>query len=400
MAYARDDDRFYDSLASSGKDYQKYQDRVAEDQAATTRELGQMYGQALPNTIGAAMKGADWRQKREAEDQKMDLNRDYMDMAQAKEGRDVQKFAEDQTDWTDKDTQRMSQREFEAAPADEGYAKMAGVEYQPGMTHKQVQLAAEANALGAADRKLTAEGARSKAEIEAANTRAAASQTGENTRQDKLLAFDREKNAADNATKMAEYAHPKLKPVSSEVVSKLSAADSAEDSLKSLEKEWNEKASGKFAGVTQFVGNTDASRYDDAANVNAQTIGLFLEDGKLNEADLPRYKAMLPTPTDSAERAQEKLTRLSVKIANKKKREVDGLRATGYDVGQLKADGQGHQFKMGRQDDATAYADDANMELSPADLQAKMLHRGKLKPLHQMTKEEKEAELMQWQAGP
>ncbi len=65
MPFTPDDDRFYDSLNKSGDQYRGDRMRVAEEQAAHAREMGNIYGQALPNTLNAGLKGADWRQNRE-----------------------------------------------------------------------------------------------------------------------------------------------------------------------------------------------------------------------------------------------------------------------------------------------------------------------------------------------
>ncbi len=165
MAYQPDDDRFYDALAGAGKDYQKYRDRVAEDQAATTRQLGQMYGQALPNTINAAMKGADWSMKRGADQQKMDLALSEEQRAQAGEGRAVTDAERKATefDWKTKEQedklgQLQKQRAFEEAPATEEEAAMAGLTYAPGMTHSGLQRSAGINEYGQKGRDLKEKG--------------------------------------------------------------------------------------------------------------------------------------------------------------------------------------------------------------------------------------------------
>ncbi len=69
MPFTPDDDRFYQSLNNAGDQYRSDRYRVAEEQANHSREMGQMYGQALPNTLNAGMKGADWRQNREMNNQ-------------------------------------------------------------------------------------------------------------------------------------------------------------------------------------------------------------------------------------------------------------------------------------------------------------------------------------------
>ncbi len=65
MAFNPNDDRFYDSLNKSGDQYRSDRYRVAEDQAATSREIGQMYGELPQKTLQNGMAAADWRQNRE-----------------------------------------------------------------------------------------------------------------------------------------------------------------------------------------------------------------------------------------------------------------------------------------------------------------------------------------------
>ncbi len=348
MAYTPDDDRFYSSLSKGSADYQKYRDKMAEDQAATTRQIGAMYGKALPDTVNAAMQGASWRMKREGDQQRMDLD-------QAKEGRDVQKFAEDQQDREDAKAAAQASSAYEQAPAEETYATGAGVDYVPGMTHQDVKRMAQAREMGFKDRDLTQKGeiagstlqgenARSAATIAAENTRAGNTLAAENTRQGNTLAFDREKLAQEKALETNKLASGKQAPA--ELVSKIGEAESAQKALEHLGAEWQAKGNGKFGAISQFVPNTDASRYDDAAQLNAQIVGKFLEEGKMTDADVPRYKAMLPTPTDSPARAAEKLTRMSEMIAQKKAAHVQALQGAGYNVGPVDATGQGHKFSF------------------------------------------------------
>lgn len=75
-----DDDRFYDTLNKAGDQYRSDRYRVAEEQANHAREMGNIYGQMLPNTLNAAMKGADWRQNR-------DINNQTYQNRTAEEGR-------------------------------------------------------------------------------------------------------------------------------------------------------------------------------------------------------------------------------------------------------------------------------------------------------------------------
>lgn len=404
MAFQPDDDRFYDALTGAGRDYQKYRDKVAEDQAASTRELGQIYGQALPNTVNAAMKGADWSMKRGMDQQKMDL-------AASEEGRAGTKFGWETTEANDKLAQLAKTRDYEAAPATEEEAAMAGLKYQPGMTHEALKQASDVQGWGKDMRDLefkkTEEGGRNtrsadqlKSEEKRAaatlggeNTRAAASQEGEEKRLTRRLAAEKE----IEGLKLAAPKTPKTAPA--ELIAKMGDADAAEKALTALGKEWQDKAGGKFAGMAQFVPGTDASRYNDAKDVYAQQIGKFLEEGKMSDVDLANYKDMMPKPTDSPERAAERLTRLSAAIAAKKESHITALQGAGYDLGTIQAGNGGGKFDFKHKAPANgvAYGDEAGANLAPADLQAAMVAKANApkgpKPLHKMTIEEKKAEL-------
>lgn len=404
MAFQPDDDRFYDALTGAGRDYQKYRDKVAEDQAASTRELGQIYGQALPNTVNAAMKGADWSMKRGVDQQKMDL-------AASEEGRAGTKFGWEGQDRATAQAAAQKAAAYDAAPATEEEASMAGLKYHPDMTHADLKQAAGLQSLGKDMRDLefkkTEEGGRNtrqtaelgSAEKRAADTlagenaRAAATLSGENTRQDKTIAAQRELEGM----KLAAPKTPKTAPA--ELIAKMGDADAAEKALTALGKEWQDKASGRFSGITQIIPGSDAARYDDAKDVYAQQIGKFLEEGKMSDVDLANYKDMMPKPTDSPERAAERLTRLSAAIAAKKESHITALQGAGYDLGTIQAGNGGGKFDFKHKAPANgvAYGDEAGANLAPADLQAAMVAKANApkgpKPLHKMTIEEKKAEL-------
>ncbi len=382
MAYQPDDDRFYDALAGAGKDYQRYRDKVAEDQAATTRELGQMYGQMLPNTVNAAMQGANWSMKRGRDQQVMDL-------AASEEGRAGTKFGWEGQDRATAQAAAQKAAAYDAAPATEEEAAMAGLKYHPDMTHADLKQAAGIQSLGKDMRDLefkkTEEGGRNTrqaSELSSAEKRAAdmiaseekrtgITQYGENTRQDKQIAAQRD----IEGMKLAAPKAPKTAPA--ELISKMGDADAAEKALTALGKEWQEKAAGKFAGVAQIFPGTDAARYNDAKDVYAQQIGKFLEEGKMSDVDLANYKEMMPKPTDSPERASERLTRLSQAIAAKKESHITALQGAGFDLGTIHAGNGGAKFDFKHKSPANgvAYGDDAGTNLAPADLQAAMVSK-------------------------
>ena len=247
MAYQPDDDRFYQSLNRAGQTYLDQRGKVAEDQAATTRELGNIYGQALPNTVNAGLSGAQWAQNRAAQQQKMDVTGSSEQRAQ-------HKFAEDQQDRQAAQASAARQEAYDSAPAEESFARGAGVEYQPGMTHKDVERLAGANQLGFKDRQLTSEEQRAKdnrdAEMErlgvtekGSDRRLGITQGGENDRaqasikaaadrQQEMLALDREKLDQEKSLKLAEMGN---KPATAEQLNSANFGRKAQDAAKALD---------------------------------------------------------------------------------------------------------------------------------------------------------------------
>lgn len=203
MPYQPDDDRFYQSLRDAAATQQKYTDRVAEDQAATTRQLGQMYGQAIAKAPDTVMSGMEWAQKRAAEEQKMQLAGQKEQRDSAEELRKAKKFAEDQTAYEEN-------RAYDLAPATEEEAKGAGVSYTPDMTHQGLKRGAALNELGLKDReRLTREkdvAAQIAGRQETARIAADAKQTAADT-----LAEQRRQFNETRATAASEKADAKAK---------------------------------------------------------------------------------------------------------------------------------------------------------------------------------------------
>jgi hypothetical protein len=79
-------------------------------------------------------------------------------------------------------------------------------------------------------------------------------------------------------------------------------------------------------------GGKKAAEIDALANQNAQVIGRFLEGGKMTDADVPRYKSMMPSITDSPEVRKAKAEALSKKIAERQSAELEALGGAGYNV--------------------------------------------------------------------
>lgn len=80
----------------------------------------------------------------------------------------------------------------------------------------------------------------------------------------------------------------------------------------------------------KYVPNTAVAQYQNDANVTAQTVGLILENGKLGEADLPRYKSMNPQPGDSIETAERKVAIIKELLRKKRMNRSQALGSAGY----------------------------------------------------------------------
>lgn len=67
----------------------------------------------------------------------------------------------------------------------------------------------------------------------------------------------------------------------------------------------------------------------------AQTIGKYLEGGKLTDSDIGRYKEMLPSLTDTSEVAQAKVENIKRLIAQKQNEEKAAMAGAGYNVANI-----------------------------------------------------------------
>lgn len=119
--------------------------------------------------------------------------------------------------------------------------------------------------------------------------------------------------------------------VPSEVAGNVGKFDSATQLVDDLDTAW-EANTGTFSGVTQFLPNTDAGKYNDQAKIAAQTIGSILEGGKLTDNDYDKYLKMLPTPGDSKATKANKIAILKRQIELKKQGSIAGLTSAGYNT--------------------------------------------------------------------
>ena len=79
-----------------------------------------------------------------------------------------------------------------------------------------------------------------------------------------------------------------------------------------------------------------AKVFDAQLKANAQTIGKYLEGGKLTDADIDRYKQMLPNLSDSPEAAKGKTDVLKSLLASKQGSQIESLKQAGFNVGDIR----------------------------------------------------------------
>lgn len=79
-----------------------------------------------------------------------------------------------------------------------------------------------------------------------------------------------------------------------------------------------------------------AANLDAELKKNAQTIGKYLEGGKLTNEDIDRYKKLLPTITDDPSVAAEKAKILQTMIAQKQAAQKETFGQAGYDVSNIR----------------------------------------------------------------
>ena len=82
----------------------------------------------------------------------------------------------------------------------------------------------------------------------------------------------------------------------------------------------------------KFVPNSDVQSYLDEAGTAAQMVGVILENGKLAEADFPRYLARMPQPGDSPERAKNKIENIARQVERKLNARKKAFGEQGYRV--------------------------------------------------------------------
>lgn len=116
----------------------------------------------------------------------------------------------------------------------------------------------------------------------------------------------------------------------------LGEANSATKSAQDLLDKFNGSAEGVGGWLMSFLPRTDASKYEDRARVATQVIGSYLEGGKLSDANVPQYRAMLPKPGESKEVARNKVDAIVKLVAARQSAQKAALAGSGYNVSGIK----------------------------------------------------------------
>lgn len=153
-----------------------------------------------------------------------------------------------------------------------------------------------------------------------------------------FIAAENEKNRKAKAALEAMATSAKKKEgaqVPGSVAADLGQFDSALAMADDAKKSYDAKASQAGSRVIAYIPGSEANQYEKERDVTAQAIGTILEGGKLTEPDYARYKAMLPSPSDTNSVADAKIAALKNLIEQKRKGKVEGLAQTGFDVSKV-----------------------------------------------------------------
>lgn len=214
------------------------------------------------------------------------------------------------------------QKQFDLAKAEGGYT-----------LDEQGQLAIDPKSYKAQQLEIQRQAAKKSAESSALDTQAKALDVAKKSKEmmqekkGKLLpASSAESFASSNASLQA-----------------LEAANAAVQSSQAPTGPFLGRVSGAMGAMELGETGKAAKTLDAQLKLNAQTIGKYLEGGKLTDADIDRYKQMLPSLTDSPEAAQKKTQLLQTLISQKQQSELQTFGQSGYDVSNI----QGYQPNIG-----------------------------------------------------
>ena len=112
----------------------------------------------------------------------------------------------------------------------------------------------------------------------------------------------------------------------------LGGADAAVKAVDALSADWDSLASEIGSGVKQFVPGTDANVFLPALDTTTQVVGKYLEGGRMTDNDVPKYKRMMPQPSDTKRQKEAKIAALKRLIEGKRTEESKALKGAGYRV--------------------------------------------------------------------
>lgn len=186
--------------------------------------------------------------------------------------------------------------------------------------------------LGQAERKQIAEEAKADKQQASENRKLAIEQ--------QKLGLDTKKLAQEYVLKSAELAQKqggtKLTDSAAETIAGHKAAFAQVDDLETALSN-NLNAFGPIAGRIQSLNpySVQAKSLQALFDQAAQNIGKSLEGGKLTDADIARYKSMLPQTTDTPDIALAKITQIRRYVAQRETTYLDTLTKSGYNTGQF-----------------------------------------------------------------
>lgn len=149
---------------------------------------------------------------------------------------------------------------------------------------------------------------------------------------------------AETAKIYSEIGKEKRKPLAAEQSDRLAGHDAGFKQLDDLEAaiKANSDIMGPVAGRTRGLipgseTNTRAKSLQALVNTAAQKIGKSLEGGKLTDADIERYRGMLPTNTDAPELALQKIEQVRRMVAQQQASDIDTYGKAGINVAEFSA---------------------------------------------------------------
>lgn len=121
----------------------------------------------------------------------------------------------------------------------------------------------------------------------------------------------------------------------------IAGLEAAQGTLDDLWSAYNTKASEWYSGATQHLPGSKAAQYTDLQKAAAQTIGTIMEGGKLTDADLQKYMKLMPSPSDTDERAAAKKANLEKMLKTSREAKLRGAGQAGFNVKGFPAENSG-----------------------------------------------------------